>query len=153
MSVQKATQSLTWAMIKENKTLLSHLRSSKIGWLKTVRQALNMSGAQLARRMGVTRAQVSQYEKNELSRSITLKSLDQAAEAMGCKVVYAIVPETSLLTVVEQRALEKAEQLVSETSVHMALEQQSLSSKEIDDEIKTLQEQLVKECSRDLWND
>ena len=74
----------------------SNLQLPPEGWLRTVRMALGMSGPQLAKKMGVTRARVTQAEHNELTGAATLKSMQTAAEAMGCKFVYAVVPETTI---------------------------------------------------------
>ncbi len=112
-----------------------------------------MSGTQLARRLGVSRAQVSQAEKNELVGVITLKTLRYMAEGMGCRVVYAIVPEGSAGDLVARRAREKAEQLIRKTSAHMALEQQSLDEKQLSFELERLQRELINEMPSDLWND
>ena len=62
------------------------------GWLRTMRKALGMSGAQLARKMGVTRALISQAESNEVSGGVTIKTMQKMAEAMGCRFVYAVLP-------------------------------------------------------------
>ncbi len=51
------------------------LQTPPEGWLRTVRKALGMSGPQLAKRMGVTRARVAQAEHAELSGGATLKSM------------------------------------------------------------------------------
>ncbi len=123
------------------------------GWLRTMRSALGMSGAQLARRLGVSRAQISQAEKNELAGVITLKTLNHMAEGMGCRVVYAIVPESSAGDIVAERARKKAQQLIYKTSVHMALEQQSLNEKQLLFELERLQRELIQEMPSDLWND
>ena len=123
------------------------------GWLRTMRNALGMSGAQLARRLGVSRAQVAQAEKNELAGVITLKTLKYMAEGMGCRIVYAIVPENSAGDLVARRAREKAEQLIRKTSAHMALEQQSLDKKQLSFELERLQRELINEMPSDLWND
>ena len=53
------------------------LRVPNEGWIRTVRKALNMSGAQLARRLGMTRGLVSNTEKAELSGSVTIKNMQQ----------------------------------------------------------------------------
>ncbi len=66
------------------------------GWIKTLRQALNMSGAQLSRRLGVTRGLISKTEKAELSGGVSLKKMHDMAQAMNCRFVYAIVPETDI---------------------------------------------------------
>ena len=57
------------------------------GWLRTMRKALGMSGAQLARRMGVSRALISQAESNEVSGNVTMKTMQTMAQAMGCRFV------------------------------------------------------------------
>jgi transcriptional regulator with XRE-family HTH domain len=57
-----------------------------------MRKALGMSGAQLARKMGVSRALVSQAESNEVSGNVTMKTMQTMAEAMGCRFVYAVLP-------------------------------------------------------------
>jgi len=78
------------------------------GWIATARKALGMSGAQLAKRLGVTRARVSQAERAEPSGSITLKTMRATAEAMGCRFVYAIVPEDRIEDVIAAQARKKA---------------------------------------------
>ncbi len=123
------------------------------GWLRTARKALNMSGAQLARRMGVTRALVSRTEKNELSGGVTLKTMQHMAEAMGYRFVYAIVPETSVHDMVAKRAREKAEEIVHTTSMHMALEAQTLSDEQIEFEIERIQRRILDDMPADLWDD
>ena len=123
------------------------------GWLSTARKALNMSGAQLARRLSVSRAQISQTEKKELSGGVTLKKMQQMSEAMGYRFVYAIVPENTTEDLIAERAREKASKLVNETSKHMALEAQALSKSQIEFEIKRVQQELMNKLPSDLWND
>lgn len=123
------------------------------GWLCTARKALNMSGAQLARRLGVSRAQISQSEKKEISGSVTLKKMQQMAGAMGYRFVYAIVPEKTVDEIIGARADEKATKLVNLTSTHMALESQALSKKQIKFEIDRIKQNLADEMPSDLWND
>ena len=122
------------------------------GWVRTVRKGLGMSGAQLARRLGVTRAFVSQTEKNELTGSVTVKTLQQMAEAMGCRFVYAIVPEGATAELVVARAREKARSLVEQAGRHMALEAQALSDEQMHYEIEQLQRQILADLPADLWN-
>jgi len=62
------------------------------GLLRAVRQALRIPLAEIAEKSGVGRSTVNDFEMRELKRTITLKSLGRMAEAMGCKVVYGVVP-------------------------------------------------------------
>jgi transcriptional regulator with XRE-family HTH domain len=63
------------------------------GLLRAVRQALHIPAAEIAKKMKMNRSGVFDYEARELRNSITLKSMSRMAEAMGCKMVYGIVPE------------------------------------------------------------
>lgn len=125
------------------------------GWLRTTRNALGMSGAQLARKMGVSRALVSQAESNEVSGNVTMKTMQTMAEAMGCRFVYAVLPPKGKETedVILAQAVEKARTLVERTDVHMALENQSLSEAEREKQLNRLAQRLAIEMASDLWND
>jgi len=123
------------------------------GWLCTARKALQMSGAQLARHLGVTRALISKTEKNELSGSVTIKTMQQMAEAMGYRFVYTIVPEKSVEDIIKQRAKEKAIALVEKTNQHMALEGQTLSNNQIAFDIERLQKDMMDRQPSDFWDD
>ncbi len=69
-----------------------HVRRSKWGWLRGVRQALGMRVAEVAQRMKVGTSEVYRLEMSEVRDTITLKKLRVMAEAMGCEVVYGVVP-------------------------------------------------------------
>jgi predicted DNA-binding mobile mystery protein A len=129
------------------------ISTPKEGWIRTVRKALGMSGVQLARRMDVSRAQIQQTEKNEAAGSITIKTMEKAAAALGCRFVYALVPEGSIEALINERAREKAKKIVEKANVHMAMEAQTLSSEQILAEIERLQNEIVRGKPADLWND
>ena len=63
------------------------------GLLRAVRQALNVPIAEIAEKMGVNRSGVFDLEAREPKNTVTLRSMSRMAQAMGCKVVYGIVPE------------------------------------------------------------
>jgi len=62
------------------------------GLLRAVRQALRVPVAEIAEKMGVCRTVVFGLEAREPKNTITLRSMSRMAQAMGCKVVYGIVP-------------------------------------------------------------
>ena len=131
----------------------SGLRTPPEGWLRTVRKALGMSGAQLAKKMGVTRARIAQAEQAEISGGTTLKSMQAAAEAMGCRFVYAIVPETRIEDVIMAQARKKAMALVGTASTHMALESQTLPKDKIAQEVERLTREIAQEMPPDFWSE
>ncbi|MDT8399828.1 MAG: mobile mystery protein A [Pseudomonadales bacterium] len=123
------------------------------GWIRTLRKALGMSGAQLARRLGVSRSQVAQSEKNELSGAITLKTLRNMAQAMGGRVVHTIVLPASASELVHQRAREKARQILQQANTHMALESQVLDKDNQAFELRRLEQELLEQMPADFWDD
>lgn len=141
------------ALVNKAAEQLRSLQQPKEGWLSTVRNALGMSAAQLARRLGVTRAHISKTEKAELSGGVTLKTMQNLAEGMGCRFVYAVVPENTVEDILTERARKKTERIVETTSKHMALEDQTLSCKTIAHEIERLQKDMLDNMPPDFWND
>ena len=66
------------------------------GWIPSIRQALGMSKTQLARRMGVARQSLDDLESNELKETITLASLQNAADALGCDFAVRLCSQEAL---------------------------------------------------------
>jgi len=123
------------------------------GWVRTVRKALGMSGTQLAKRLGVTKARVSKAEQDEPAGSVTLKSMQAMAKAMDCTFVYAVVPKQNVEGVIKLRAIDKARIQVKAASTHMALEAQSLSKEQLNFEIERIAAQIMDKMPADLWNE
>ncbi len=123
------------------------------GWVRTVRTALGMSGSQLAARLGVSKARISKAEKDEPSGSVTLKTMHAMAEAMGCRFVYAVIPEKEVEEVIKQRAIKKAREQVKTAATHMALEAQSLSEEQLSFEIERIAAEIVEKMPANLWSD
>jgi len=112
-----------------------------------------MTGPQLAKKLGVTKARISKAEHDEPSGSVTLKSMQAMAQAMGCRFVYAVVPEQEVEEVIKQRAIQRARAKVKLASTHMALEAQSLSNEQLDFEIERLAAEIIEKMPSNLWND
>ena len=79
----------------------------------------------MAVRLGQTPQAVKQAEESEAARTISLKRLESAAEAMGCRLVYAIVPKQGSLSTLAQAAENEALDSVQRT---MALEGQAVAN-------------------------
>lgn len=125
----------------------------KEGWIRTLRKALGMSGPQLARRIGVSKSQMSQMERLEVDDRITLKQLRKVADSLDCKLEYALVPTKPIETMIRARAQEKAKALVEKTDTQMKLEAQQLSNNKLKHFIEKETERLVQDMPRDLWED
>jgi predicted DNA-binding mobile mystery protein A len=123
------------------------------GWVRTARKALGMSAVQLARRLGVTRGQISNIERGELEGTVTLKSLQTVAEALGFHLVYAIVPKQKIANILATRAQQKAIRIVQETHKQMELEDQALSKNQIAFEVNRLTKDWLNNMPSDFWDD
>jgi predicted DNA-binding mobile mystery protein A len=136
---------------------LDFLRSSDAlmrpprGWIKAIREALGMTTAQLAGRMGFSQPRAVEIEKAEKAGAITLDTLERAARAMDCKLVYAFVPRKSLQELVAERARAVAKKRLSVTGHHMALEAQSVSDEDEKEQFEQLVRQIVEKAGSDLW--
>ena len=96
------------------------------GWIRAIRDALGMTSAQFARRMNVVQSSASELEQSEARDGITLKRLERAAEALGCRVVYALVPLRPLADVVRARAEHVADRQLAAVEHTMRLENQAV---------------------------
>lgn len=123
------------------------------GWVKAIRDALGMTAAQLAERIGVTRPRVHEIEKSEITGSITLESLERAARALDCKLVYAFVPRAPLEAMVQERALKLATKRIARTAHTMALEDQSLDAPDQETQLRDLAKKLAETQGSKLWEE
>ena len=119
------------------------------GWVRAVREALGMTAAVLAARMGTTAGAVTRLEQSEAADRIQLDTLRRAADALGCDLVYLLVPRRPLTTVVRDRARELARRQVEAVEQTMRLEDQATGkASEMEHQ---LAEQLLERGG--LWSD
>jgi DNA-binding XRE family transcriptional regulator len=60
--------------------------------LRTVRQVMGIRISDMARELGVNRSVIFRMEQGEERGSISMNNVVRVASAMGCHLVYAIVP-------------------------------------------------------------
>ena len=131
--------------------LATAIRPEK-GWIKAVREALGMTTAQLGKRIGVSQQRAAMMEKAETDGSITLKSLEQAAQSLGCRVVYVLYPEEPLHTTMRARAEATADLQMRAVEQTMRLEDQSVADGDLRQNTRLrLVEELLKRPAR-LWD-
>ncbi len=66
------------------------------GWLRAVREATGLTQGKVASKMAVKRQSYAQFERAEETGAISLASLRRASEAMGCELVYFVIPRESV---------------------------------------------------------
>jgi len=142
--------------------VIPYLREFKrpaVGWIKEIRGALGMTSAQLAKRLGVSRQMLQKIEAGELSGAVTLSTLQRAAEALGFRVSYVLLPlETAkkgstqpLEELVNQQAYEAAKRIITRVSISMELEQQKVSETVQERQIRALAEDMIKSADSKIW--
>ena len=123
------------------------------GWLRAVREALGMSSKQFANRLGVKPPRITALEKDEMSGAVTIKKMQEAANALDCDFFYALIPRKSLTDTVRKQAENLAISRLSRVSHSMLLESQQLSDSEQKKAVKTEIEKILKQMPRELWED
>ena len=121
------------------------------GWVRALRDALGMTGAQLGARMGIRPQTVETIEKSEAAGTIQLNTLRRAAEALDCTLVYALVPNTSLEVMVNARARKIAMRELQRVAHTMRLEAQGTDDAHLEARIQAYIRDMLSE--RDLWNE
>lgn len=123
------------------------------GWVRAIRDALGMSSRQLAARMGLKQPTIAALEKSEEMDTVSLKTLRQAAEALNCQLVYALVPKATLEETVNARARALAEEQLARMHHTMQLENQALREPDLTDERKRITQSLLEGRASRLWED
>lgn len=100
------------------------------GWIKAVREALGMTTAQLARRLGVKQPSVVAIEQSEAKGTIELATLRRVAEALDCTLIFALVPKKPLEAMVRDRARTFARRRRGPVEHSMLLENQKVEDKD-----------------------
>jgi len=123
------------------------------GWLRAIRNALNMNCRQLAQRLKVSdRSSVSLLECNEISGSATIKTMKHAAQALDCIFVYGLIPRTSLKDTIKKQAENVAKQRMAKTTHTMLLENQQLTDEEEKKVFKAMVDELTEKMPKTLWD-
>lgn len=123
------------------------------GWIRAIREAMGMTTGQMALRMNIHQPRVIEMEKGEATGKITVHSLERAAEALGCRLVYVLVPEKPLGETMRRQAERAAEKQLGAIEQTMLLESQSVTNKQLrQDTRQRLVDQLMEKPAR-LWDE
>lgn len=131
---------------------LSSLEPPVRGWIKAIRESLGMTMNQLGQRMNVSQPRIADIEKSENGGGITLDTLRRAAQAMDCRLVYAIVPRKPLGKMVENRARQIAKTRIKTTAHNMALESQTVLDEDELAQFEQLLRKIIENAGSDIWD-
>jgi predicted DNA-binding mobile mystery protein A len=123
------------------------------GWIKAIRTTLGISLQQMGNKLGISKQSASEVEQREQDGSLTLRSLQDAANALDMHLVYGFVPKDgSLDALIEKKSRALATKIVSRTSNTMKLEDQENSEERIKKAIGQRTDELKREMPKILWD-
>ena len=128
-----------------------NLPKFRLGCIREIRDALGMTSTQLANRIGIAQSGVAKMEKSEVEKSISLKTLERAAEAMECELAYILVPKFSLEQAVLDQAHKRTVVLSENLFRNMAIELQAPDENYREQFLAEFADELIK-SGRELWN-
>lgn len=115
-------------------------RAPARGWIRAIRQALGMTTAQLAKRVGVSQPGLINLEQSEEKGTMQLATLRKVAAALDCHLVYALIPNEPLETTIRGRARALLQRRRTPVEHTMRLENQhvaqSIDERDIDEVIR-----------------
>lgn len=123
------------------------------GWVRAIREAIGMTAAQLGKRLGVSQPRALAIEKAEAKGSLTLRSLERAAHALDCRLVYCLVPRKPLEDIVHDRAKLLAQKSFARVRHTMALEAQSVYRTDEAVQLERLIRHLAAHAGSRLWDE
>ena len=123
----------------------------KQGWIRTIREALGLSTYTLAELLGCSRSNIVKIEKSESLKTISLKKLEQVAQAMKCKLVYSLVPLKPLEELREDQARKKAKSRIARINHSMKLELQGLTLQQLKKQEEDVVAELLQGSGKKLW--
>lgn len=152
MSVTRAKQRQAQERINQAASLAKSLAKPIGGWIATFQEAIGMNAPALAERLGISRNNIYAAIQNEQAGTISVNQLEKIAEAMGGRLVYAIIPrEGPVEEIVLAQARAKARRIIKRTRAHMALEEQTEGLRSEAEMIEELAADIIREGRRDFW--
>jgi len=152
MSVSRVKQRQATGKVNNAAQMADCLEKPIGGWIATFQEATGMTAPALANRLGVTRNNVYGSIRNEQAGTISLNRLDKMAEAMGGRLVYAIVPREGLVEeIVMTQARKRARRIIQRTRTHMALEEQTEGLRSQEEMIEELAREIAGEMPGNFW--
>ncbi len=130
-------------------TRLGETPAFKRGFVREIREALGISSTQLARLVGVSQPAIVKLEKGERDGTVSLNTLAKVAEALDCKLVYALVPKSSLDDILLARAREVAAGIIEKISLADA----SAPAADNSHLIEGIASEMVRNLDKRLWDD
>lgn len=121
------------------------------GWIKTIREALGLTAAQVGKRAGLDQSRVSRLESAEKTGDLKLSSLRKIAAGLNMKFVYGFVSGDTLEAMVRAQAKRMALKRLETLDSTMRLEKQGLSQDDKKKALEDMIEKILLDPPKDFW--
>ena len=101
--------------------------------------------------MGVTQQTIAGLERSEQRGAIRLETLERAAAALECDLVYFLLPRRSLDELVAEQARARASEHLERVAHHSRLEDQAVTGADAATQLEDLARQFIDR--RGLWTE
>lgn len=122
------------------------------GWIKSIREALGLSTAQLGKKVGIDQSRISRIENAEMTGEVKLSTLMKIAKSIDMQLVYAFVPKNSLEDMVHQQARQIALKRMKRLNNTMRLEEQELSTEQKQKTLEDMVNKIMIDEPKDFWD-
>ena len=142
--------------IQENLSAYTELARRPLpqkGWIRAIREALNIPTKALARKLRCSPSNITSIEQREQKKTITLETLEEVAKAMNCALVYCLVPSEPLEAILEKQARVAAHKKIQLINHSMSLEEQGLNKKQLKEQEDELVQELLQGNLKNIWID
>lgn len=150
------TKSLLMQQMESKMKELNALQNTAMpptGWVKAVRNTLGVSLLQLGNKLKITKQSARSIELREKEKTITLKSLEEAANALDMKLVYGFVPKDgSLVNLIDRKANILAKTIVRRVAENMVLDAKNNSNERIQKAIVEKVQEIKNTMPKALWD-
>ena len=121
------------------------------GWIRAIQQALGVTNRQLAIRLHLKPQTIEDMQEYEAKETIKLTTLRKLAQALDCRLVYAVVPNKPLEEMRLEQARKVARRQLKPVAHSMSLEAQGVSDADQKSELDRLVQKLLAGNPRKLW--
>jgi len=121
------------------------------GWIRAIQQALGVTNRQLAKRLRLKPQTIEDMQEYEAKETIKLTTLRKLAQALDCRLVYAVVPNKPLEEMRLEQARNVARRQLKPVAHSMSLEAQGVSDADQKSELDRLVQKLLAGNPRKLW--
>lgn len=113
-----------------------------------------MTLSQLAKRASISPQSLQRIEISEENETIQLVTLRRIAQALDCRLSYALIPNNSLQETVDAQMMKKAAEIVGNISHSMHLEDQKTNDPELTAQIQNVMNDIKRRKNISLiWED